>query len=115
MIRKKGEGTLTKRVIGETGVGEVELLHKFSLEDMYDKARLCAEITLAPGQVLGEHAHGPDFEIFYMLSGAMVSFGEGKAEEPFLPGDIMLTGGGDKHALRNDGDVPATMLAIVVL
>jgi quercetin dioxygenase-like cupin family protein len=115
MIKKKDEGNKEKRVIGATGVGEIELLHKFNKEDMFEKARLCAEITLAPGQVLGEHAHGPDFEIFYMLSGALVSFGEGKADEPFLPGDVMLTGGGDKHALRNDSDAPAKMLAIVVL
>jgi uncharacterized cupin superfamily protein len=115
MIKKNGEGRLERRVIGATGVGEAELLHKFTKEEMFGGARLCATLTLQPGQAVGEHAHSDDFELFYMLSGALVSFGEGVKDEPFLPGDMMLTGGGEKHALRNDSDAPATILAIVIL
>ena len=114
MIVKSGEYREERRVIAD-GVGEIILLHKFEREQMFGKSRLFAEIIIKPGHSIGMHPHDPDAEIYYMLSGALVSISADGSEEPFLPGDSMLTGGGDKHSVRNDTDKDAKMLAIVML
>ena len=114
MIVKSGQFREEKRVIAE-GKGEIILRHKFEREQLFGKSRLIAEIVIRPGYSIGMHPHDPDAEIYYMLSGELVSVSADGTEEPFLPGDTMLTGGGDKHSVRNDTDKDATMLAIVML
>lgn len=115
MIRKNDESTLHEfRCVGG-GDGELEFHHKFTKEEMFGLCRLCSEITLQPGQSIGMHKHENEVEIFYMLHGELVSINPDGSEEPFKPGDAMSTGGGDSHALRNDGTQPATMLAVIAI
>lgn len=114
MIVKSGQHREERRHIAD-GDGECIILHKFEREQLYGKCRLCGEIIIPPGHSIGMHAHGPDAEIYYMLSGELVSISPDGGEEQFLPGDAMLTGGGDSHSVRNDADKDAKMLAIVML
>ena len=114
MITKAGQHKEEFRVIAG-GVGEAILHHKFEREQLFGKSRLVAEIILRPGHSVGMHPHGPDAEIYYMLSGELVSISADGGEEPFLPGDTMLTGGGDSHSVRNDSGEDAKMFAIVML
>lgn len=113
MISKNGQFREERRVVAN-GKGEIIFHHKFEREQMFGKSRLCAEITIKPGCSIGMHAHD-DAEIFYVLEGALVSINPDGSEEPFLPGDAMLTGGGDSHSVRNDTGKDAKMLAIVML
>ena len=112
MISKKGQYREEKRVIAG-GSGEIVLHHRFEREQMHGRSRLCAELLIAPGHSIGEHPHADDMEIFYMLEGELVSVNPDGSEEKFLPGDVMMTGGGERHSLRNDADVPARMLAVI--
>ena len=114
MIVKSGQYREEQRVIAE-GKGDIILRHKFEREQLFGKSRLVAELTIHPGDSIGMHPHDPDAEIFYMLSGALTSVNPDGSEEPFLPGDTMLTGGGDSHSVRNDADRDAKMLAVVML
>ena len=114
MIVKSGQHREELRVIAG-GKGEIVLHHKFEREQLFGKSRLVAELIIKPGDSIGVHKHDPDAEIYYMLSGELVSVAADGAEEPFLPGDAMLTGGGDSHSVRNDSDKDAKMLAIVML
>lgn len=114
MIRKHNDYRLEKRAVGG-GVGELEFHHKFTKEELYSKCRVCSEITLQPGESIGRHKHEVEAEIYYMLSGQLISIDGDGNEEPFETGDMMVTGGGDSHAVRNDSDAPATLLAIVIL
>jgi len=114
MIKKAGEHREELRVIAD-GKGEIILNHKFEREQMFGKSRLCAEIIIKPGYSIGMHPHKDDAEIYYMLCGELVSVSSDGSEEPFLPGDAMLTGGGEVHSVRNDTDKDAKMLAIVML
>ncbi|WRS27838.1 cupin domain-containing protein [Oscillospiraceae bacterium MB08-C2-2] len=113
MIRKAKDFRLEHRQIAG-GNGELALHHKLSPEESLGKCRICAEIILEPGQSIGEHPHEIEAEIYYMLSGELVSISEDKSEEPFCAGDLMFTGGGNKHSVRNDSDKAAVMLAIVI-
>jgi mannose-6-phosphate isomerase-like protein (cupin superfamily) len=114
MIVKANQYREERRVIAD-GNGEILLRHKFEREQLFGKSRLVAEIIIKPGYSIGMHKHDPDAEIYYMLSGELVSIGADGGEEPFLPGDAMLTGGGDSHSVRNDTGKDAVMLAIVML
>ena len=114
MIAKSGQHREELRVIAE-GKGEIILHHKFEREQLFEKSRLVAEVTIRPGHSIGMHPHDHDAEIYYMLSGALVSVNPDGSEEPFLPGDAMLTGAGDSHSVRNDTEKDAKMLAIVML
>ena len=114
MISKSGSHREELRAIAD-GEGEIILHHKFEREQLFGKSRLVAEVTIRPGHSIGLHKHDPDAEIYYMLSGELVSIGADGGEEPFLPGDAMLTGGGDSHSVRNDTGKDAVMLAIVML
>ncbi|GHU81259.1 oxalate-binding protein [Clostridia bacterium] len=114
MIKKSDEFREERRVIAG-GKGEIILRHRFERDDMMEKCRLFAELTIEPGNSIGEHAHVEDMEIFYVLEGELVSIGRDGSETPFRKGDAMLTGGGDFHSLRNDSDKPAKMLAVIAL
>ena len=114
MIVKSGQYREEQRVIAD-GKGKIILHHKFEREQLFGKSRLVAEITIRPGDSIGMHPHDPDAEIYYMLEGALTSIGHDGSEEPFLPGDAMLTGGGDSHSVRNDTEKDAKMFAIVIL
>lgn len=113
MIKKAAEAHIEKKNI-RGGAGEVELRHKLTQEETFGKCRICAEICIEPGQSIGEHPHEIEAEIFYMLSGELVSINEDKTEEVFSAGDMMITGGGEKHSVRNDSAENAVMLAIVI-
>ena len=114
MISKYGGIKEEKRVIAD-GIGEIALNHYYTQEDMLDKARICAELTIEPGNLIGKHAHTGEAEFFYVLEGELVSINPDGSEESFKKGDMMFTGGGSFHSLRNDSQKPAKMLAIVVL
>lgn len=113
MIRKKEDARLERRSIGG-GTGELELLHRLEGGELFGRGRLCAEITLQPGESIGLHKHEGEAEIYLMLSGELVSLDENGGEQPFAAGDIMVTGGGASHAVRNDSGAPATLFAVVM-
>jgi len=113
MIRRKDEYAVERRPVGG-GIGDIEFRHKFSVEETLGKCRICAELVIQPGQTIGEHAHINDVEIYYVVSGELVSVDEQKDETSFKQGDMMFTGGGAKHAVRNDSNEPVHMLAIVI-
>jgi len=114
MISKKGEYREELRPVAD-GKGNILFRHRFEREDMHGFYRLCAELTVLPGDSLGKHPHIDDAEIYYMLEGELVSINGDGSEEPFLPGDVMMTGGGAVHSLRNDSSSSATFLAIVAI
>lgn len=96
------------------GKGEVELLHIMQQADLGGKCRLMARVTMAPGCSIGEHVHQNEEEIFYIISGKALINDNGTPVE-VGPGDAVLTGGGSKHAVENIGDIPLTMMAVILL
>ena len=85
----------------------------FLATESLDKFRLCATITIPDGCSIGEHSHGPDAEIYYVLSGNLQVTDNGITKE-LSPGDAVFTGGGTSHSVVNVSGKDATMLAIVI-
>ena len=95
------------------GEGRVELGHWFASENFGGKVRLCARLTLPPGASVGNHAHEGEDEIYIVMSGSgkILECGEWVA---ISAGDAILTGKGDSHSVKNDGDAPLVIAAVII-
>jgi mannose-6-phosphate isomerase-like protein (cupin superfamily) len=78
------------------------------------KARLVAEVTIPSGASIGFHRHEGEEEIYYILSGSGEVDDQGEVDQ-IGRGDVVLTGGGNRHAVRNTGTVPLVLLAIILV
>ncbi|WP_037605040.1 cupin domain-containing protein [Streptacidiphilus rugosus] len=66
---------------------------------------------LPPGGVSGEHLHTRTEEVYLLLSGRGEISLDGRAR-PVAAGDLVLTGLGTRHGLRNTGTEPLEWLVI---
>lgn len=96
------------------GDGQVELVHLYSQDEFRGRCRLMARLTLMPGSSIGAHVHDQEEEIFYVISGTAVADDNG-AKTTLAAGDTLKTGGGESHAIRNDGTEPLVLLAVILL
>jgi mannose-6-phosphate isomerase-like protein (cupin superfamily) len=76
-------------------------------------ARMLAEITLEPGSSIGYHQHDNETEYFIILSGNGTVNDNGK-EAPVKAGDVIITGNGASHSIKNSGSVPLVFNAVIV-
>jgi mannose-6-phosphate isomerase-like protein (cupin superfamily) len=94
------------------GEGTVTLTH-FVDGSTQHHARMLAEITLPPGASIGKHQHDGETEYFIFLEGTGTVNDNG-AETPIKPGDVMITGDGAFHDVKNTGSVPLVFNALIV-
>jgi mannose-6-phosphate isomerase-like protein (cupin superfamily) len=94
------------------GEGIVRFTH-FVAEKSQKNTRLAAEVELPPGASIGSHAHDTETEYFIFLEGAGMANDNG-VEVPVQKGDVMITGNGAFHSLKNTGPVPLIFNAIIV-
>ena len=114
MIKLKSE--LEAKTISNLRGGDGDLLREdlFAEESMHGKARLCAILTIPDGSSIGEHAHGPDAEIYYILSGTLQVTDNGITKD-LTAGDAVFTGGGTSHSVVNKSGKDASMLAVIIV
>ena len=72
-----------------------------------------SRITLEPGCSIGFHNHDNEEEIFYIISGQATADDNGSTVT-LNPGDTILTGNGNGHAIENRGTLPLVMMAVIV-
>ena len=114
MIRRKEQMTTTDRPNLRGGDGVIRAYNLLEPQELCGKANLCAIMTVDPGSSIGEHPHGPDAELYYMLEGTLEAWDDGE-KTVLNPGDAMFTAQGKTHAVRNVSDKPAKMLAVVIV
>jgi len=94
------------------GEGKADLVHLVDCKNQKN-IRLLAETTLMPGCSIGSHSHEAETEYFVILSGnGMVD--DNGVEKPINTGDVLVTGNGASHSIRNNGAVPLVFHAIIV-
>jgi len=113
MIRKPEEFVTTTVSNLRGGNGDVIKAEMFSQDETLGKTRLLATMTFPPGSSVGLHPHGPDAEIYYILSGRF-KVTDNDVTTEMTAGQIMFTGGGGTHSAENIGTEDATMLAVVM-
>ena len=114
MIRKAAE--FDKEVVPEMCGGSGDVVLHYALHDKDTRSKICAccTVTLAKGASVGKHQHTEDDEIYYILRGkGSVDEGDGR-RVPVEPGDVILTGNGGFHDMKNEGDEPLVFPATVV-
>lgn len=114
MFRKKEDMRLQERPNICGGDGVINAYHIIEGSESYGHFRLCCTMVVEPGCSIGDHPHGPDGELYYVLEGEFDAVDNGVPVH-MRKGDAMFTGNGETHSLRNNSDKTAVLLAIVML
>ena len=113
MIKSTGEFAKSTVSNLRGGVGDLTRIDIFNQDEMLKKARVCAIFSFPAGASIGDHSHGPEAEIYYILSGSFRITDNGITKDLSV-GDAVFTGGGNSHSIINIGDTEASLLAIVI-
>jgi mannose-6-phosphate isomerase-like protein (cupin superfamily) len=85
----------------------------FVENDTQKNVRMAAEIALPPGASIGYHQHEGETEYFIFTAGTGMVNDNG-VEVPVAQGDVMVTGNGAYHGVRNTGSVPLVCSALII-
>jgi len=113
MNHKRNENRLDQRVNLRGGQGTIDMYHLFEEHEMLGKAKICTRLVVKPNCSIGSHPHNPEAEIYYVISGWLEMDDNGRTVT-MNTGDIMITGQGDVHGLRNISDQDAEVFAIIL-
>ena len=113
MIFKNDECKVEYRENMRGGDGTVEIRNLVSGDKLLDKGRLFAEITLPVGASIGYHVHEGDSEIFRILQGK-AEYSDNGEIKTVTAGDVLVCGVGEGHSIKNIGDTPVKMTALII-
>ncbi|MHB9291392.1 putative Oxalate-binding protein [Hollandina sp. SP2] len=112
MIIQRNDMKVEHREIMRDGTGTVIVTHWVD-ESTQQHVRLLAEVSLSPGASLGLHQHHEETEYLCVLAGTGVVNDDGK-EIVVKPGDVVITGDGASHSIRNSGTAPLVLHGIII-
>ena len=112
MIKRKEEMLYRERNM-RGGVGLCKTVDLMLQEEMRH-CRLFGTITIDKGNSIGAHDHVNETEYYYILSGEG-GVTESDGEKVVKAGDLVITGGGASHAIRNEQNEPLVFLALIIL
>jgi mannose-6-phosphate isomerase-like protein (cupin superfamily) len=114
MIRKPDEFRKLTRESVRGGSGTVYQRYALHKDETEGKGpfRMVAFLSLEPGTVIGTHPHETDAEMFLVLAGKGIYIEDGN-EYSVGPGDFMMAGRGQTHGLRNPGEEPLEIIAVI--
>lgn len=96
-----GEGFMTvKSIIGDKS-------------EISNAGRLFGEITLLPGHSIGFHKHEKETELFCVIKGKAEYNDNGTLKE-LLPGDVAICPEGESHGVKNVGEEPLVLTALIL-
>ncbi len=112
MIVRKKNMSVQIRPNMKGGTGEVTVLHLVDTENL-PHIRFVGEMTIPPGAGIGEHAHDQETE-YYLISEGIAMVTDNGTEEKVTKGEVIVTGGGASHSIRNGGSTPLKVIAFIV-
>ncbi len=101
---------LRENMRGGDGTAVLDTVPKAALPE---HMRLAGMITLKKGCGIGSHVHEGETEIFIIHSGNGIVEDNG-TEKSIGPGEILLTGNGASHGIRNEKEAPLIFSAVIV-
>ena len=113
MIKKRYE---MKTAINEKMRGGTGSVFATSFMDNGTMAhcRLFSQMKLEKGCSIGKHDHVHETE-YYWITGGQGIVTEAEGETIVSKGDLVVTGGGASHAIRNEEAEPLTFVALIIL
>lgn len=113
MIKTAEAMRLEEREKMRDGEGLVRVLHLVEKEEL-SGGRLFSTVTLEKGCSIGPHTHSGETEYYYIIEGEG-SVTEEDGEKPVHPGDLVITGNGASHAIRNSGTGSLRFIALILI
>ena len=114
MIHRPNEYKSEVREAMRGGDKSVKITHYFDeANELMSPTRLCARLDLEPGASIGFHTHENEEEMFIVLAGKALVDDNG-VEKEVAAGDVILTGNGAGHAVKNIGSETLQMVAVIV-
>ena len=113
MIKKAAEFQTDYRENMRGGNGTVEITNFVTADELNNKGRMFANITLKPGCGIGFHMHENESELFYVMKGEVI-YNDNGTECALTAGDVMVCPAGTGHAISNNGQEVAEVCAVIV-
>ena len=95
------------------GDGSVKIEHLLTPEELNNKGRLFAKISLEPGSSIGFHVHEGEMESFFIIKGE-AQYDDNGETVTLKPGDTTYTPAGAGHAVKSTGSETLEMLALIL-
>ena len=95
------------------GEGSVKIESLLSPEELNNKGRLFAKITLEPGTSIGSHVHEGEMESYHIISG-IAEYDDNGETITLYPGDTTHTPVGGGHAIKNAGNETLEFIALIL-
>ena len=111
MIKKRADYTIEMEN-AQTGLGNYEIAHQLVGDELPNHMKLCAVVTMKPGEECAYHKHEGDSEIYYFVSGKGEYLEEGKTTI-VEAGDTTCTYDGQSHGVKNIGDTDLVFIATI--
>lgn len=113
MIRKASECKIEYREHMRDGDGTVIITNFITgPEDLANKGRLFAKITLNPGCSIGTHQHVGDMELFYIIKGE-AEYNDNGEIKTVQAGDVTICPEGTSHGIANKTDEVVELIAVI--
>ncbi|HWS30112.1 MAG TPA: cupin domain-containing protein [Clostridia bacterium] len=114
MVRKGSERNIETAEHRFGGEGFVTVRHLINTpEELNGKGRTFAHTTLLPGHSIGFHIHEGESETYYIYSGKG-EFNDNGVIKTVEAGDVTFTPPGTSHGIKNIGDTPLEMIALIL-
>ncbi len=94
------------------GDGTIVVTHHAEKKDM-KHCRLFCEMNIPPGGSVGEHDHVNETEYYFVKEGIGIVVDDG-VDKKVGCGDMIITGGGASHSIRNMGTTPLVITAVII-
>ena len=95
------------------GDGSVKIEHLLTPEELNNKGRLYAKITIEPGSSVGYHVHEGEMESYFIISGEALYDDNGETITLY-PGDTTHTPSGEGHSIKCAGSTPLELMALIL-
>jgi mannose-6-phosphate isomerase-like protein (cupin superfamily) len=112
MVIHRNEMRVEQKERLRDGEGILTLTH-LTEDDTQKNVRLAGEFILPSGTSIGTHRHDNETEYFIFLEGTGTVNDDGR-ETPVAKGDMMITGNGASHNVKNTGSGPLVFNALIV-
>jgi len=113
MIKRKDSYEIKINENMRGGEGSVKIEPLLTPEEMNNKGRLFARITIEPGSSIGYHVHEGEMESYSVISGEAEYSDNGEIIRLF-PGDTSYTPAGSGHSLKSAGTEPLVVIALIL-
>ncbi len=78
-----------------------------------NSGKFIRHVVIPPGSSLGKHTHTGEKELYYVLRGHITAL-DGEDAIELSPGDVLLTGWGEAHALYNNSAENFEMISVIL-